>query len=89
MLQDDVEIIVAISPELFILANGQNQIKVWNVKLNTIEQIRVNEIIGSIRSVCCLRQDSKTTALAIATRMNYIICKDVNNDQFYVIMRVS
>ena len=45
IFKDDVEIIVPINTEVFLLANGQNQIKVWNVKLNTIEQIRVRDYV--------------------------------------------
>ena len=43
-LKDDVEIIVSIGPDAFILANGHNQIKVWNLKSNLIEQIRVKNV---------------------------------------------
>ncbi len=38
-----METIVPISQDAFALANGENQIKVWNVKLNSIEQIQVKD----------------------------------------------
>ncbi|CAF4610702.1 unnamed protein product, partial [Rotaria sp. Silwood2] len=40
ILENDVETIVSISRDVFLLANGQNQIKIWNMNSNTIEHIR-------------------------------------------------
>ena len=34
---------MSINQELFLLANRQDQMKIWNVKLNIIEQIRVRD----------------------------------------------
>ncbi len=37
--------IVPIGQEGFVLANRENQIKIWNMKINKVEQIRVKEIL--------------------------------------------
>ena len=42
--------IVALTEDIFILANGQNQIKLWNVKLNTTEQIQVMKVFLTLFS---------------------------------------
>ncbi|CAF4181076.1 unnamed protein product [Rotaria socialis] len=87
ILENDVETIVPINPDEFLLANGQNQIKIWNLHSNTIEHIRLSETVGSIQSICCIRQGSVSVALAIGTKANYIISKDVDKEQFDIIMR--
>ncbi|CAF3461067.1 unnamed protein product [Rotaria sp. Silwood1] len=87
LLENDVETIVSISRDVFLFANGQNQIKIWNMNSNTIEHIRLNETIGSIQSICCIRQGSVSVALAIGTKLNYIISKEIGKEQFDVIMR--
>ncbi|CAF4245591.1 unnamed protein product, partial [Rotaria sp. Silwood2] len=87
ILENDVETIVSISRDVFLLANGQNQIKIWNMNSNTIEHIRLNETIGSIQSICCIRQGSVSVALAIGTKLNYIISKEIGKEQFDIIMR--
>ncbi|CAF4343753.1 unnamed protein product, partial [Rotaria sp. Silwood2] len=87
ILENDVETIVSISRDVFLLANGQNQIKIWNMNSNTIEHIRLNETIGSIQSICCIRQGSVSVALAIGTKLNYIISNEIGKEQFDIIMR--
>ncbi|CAM4744928.1 unnamed protein product [Rotaria magnacalcarata] len=87
ILENDVETIVPINSDEFLLANGQNQIKIWNLHSNTIEHIRLSETVGSIQSICCIRQGSVSVALAIGTKANYIISKEVGKEQFDIIMR--
>ncbi|CAF0843157.1 unnamed protein product [Adineta steineri] len=87
LVENDVEIIISINHETFLLANKQNQIKFWNVKSDTTEQIRLNENMGSLQSVCCIRRASSSVTLAIGTKLNYIISKEIGNEQFNIIMR--
>jgi len=49
----------------------------------------LNENIGSIRSICIIRRGSTANALAIGTKSNYIISKDLGSEQFDAIMRVK
>ncbi|CAF0951427.1 unnamed protein product [Rotaria sordida] len=87
ILENDVETIVPMGQDVFLFANGQYQIKIWNMSSNTVEHIRLNETIGSIQSICCIRQGSVSVALAIGTKSNYIISKEIGKEQFDIIMR--
>ncbi|CAF4453044.1 unnamed protein product, partial [Adineta steineri] len=80
---NDVHLVVCINQETFLLANGQNQIKLWNVNLNTFDEIQLNDTYGSIQSICHIEK-----GLAIGTKLNYILLKEIDNEQIDVIMRV-
>ena len=80
--------IVCISEDAFLLANGRNQMKTWNLKANKLELIEIQESMGFIQSICCIRRESAPVALAIGTRFNYILMKPMKNDQFDVVVRV-
>jgi hypothetical protein len=53
----------------------------------SVEQLK--ETFGAIQSVCLLRPGSDSASLAIGTRLNYILWKDLRHEQIDVIMRVS
>ncbi|CAF0968280.1 unnamed protein product [Adineta steineri] len=82
ILENDVHLVVCINQETFLLANGQNQIKLWNVNLNTFDEIQLNDTYGSIQSICHIEK-----GLAIGTKLNYILLKEIDNEQIDVIMR--
>ncbi|CAF0968199.1 unnamed protein product [Adineta ricciae] len=87
ILENDVDLIIPVNHETFLLANRENQVKLWNLKSDTVEQIRVNENIGTIQSACCIQRESVCVGLAIGTKSNYIISKEMGKDQFHVLMR--
>ena len=50
---------------------------------------KLKETFGSIQSVCLVRRGSDSMFLTIGTRLNYILWKDLQQEQIDVIMRVS
>ncbi|CAF4732660.1 unnamed protein product [Rotaria sp. Silwood1] len=82
ILENDVHMIVFINEEVFLLADGQNQMILWNVKLNTIKHISLKDTFGTIQSICSIRR-----GLAIGTKLNYILLKEFDTEQLNVIMR--
>ncbi|CAF0804031.1 unnamed protein product [Adineta ricciae] len=82
VIENDVYIIVCIDHNIFLLANGQNHIKIWNVSLNSFEHIQINEVFGTTQTICSLRK-----GLVIGTKSNYILMKDFDSDNVDIIMR--
>mgnify|MGYP002378582520 FL=1 len=83
ILENDISSIVSINQEEFVLTNGHNQVKFWNVKYDTFEEIRTPDKYGSIQSICSFQH-----RLILGTKMNYIISKDIYQDDFNILMRV-
>ncbi|CAF3919790.1 unnamed protein product [Rotaria sp. Silwood2] len=82
ILENDVHIIVSINEDVLLLADGQNQMILWHVKLNTIKHISLKDTFGSIQSICSIRR-----GLAIGTKLNYILIKEFDTEQISIIMR--
>ncbi|CAF0869591.1 unnamed protein product [Rotaria sordida] len=82
ILENDVHIIVCINQEVVLLADDQNQMILWNVKLNTIKHISLKDTFGLIQSICSIRR-----GFVIGTKLNYILLKEFDTEQINVIMR--
>ncbi|CAF1942420.1 unnamed protein product [Rotaria magnacalcarata] len=82
IIEKDVQMIVSINEESFLLANEQNQMKLWHVRSNTIADISLDNTYGSIQSICSIHQ-----GLVIGTKSNYILLKKFNQNLIDVLMQ--
>ncbi|CAM4924279.1 unnamed protein product [Rotaria socialis] len=82
IIENDVTMIVSINEESFLLANGQNQMKLWHVRSNAIADISLDDIYGSIQSICSIHQ-----GLVIGTKSNYILLKEFNRNFIDILMQ--